>query len=102
MVHCLQKTRRYKVVVIDNFHNSYPAALDRVAKIARDALPSDPSQQDKESTEIDVVEGDLRDANAVRSLFRRYGQGGVWGVIHIAVIANTIVDKFQSAHSSYS
>lgn len=85
MVHCLQKTRRYKVVVMDNFHNSYPEALDRVSKIARDALPSDPTQLEKDSAEVDLIEGDLIDANAVRSLFRRYGQGGVWGVIHIAV-----------------
>jgi len=84
VVYCLQQTRRYKVISIDNNHNSYPAALARVAQIARDALPENASNQDKDSAEIDVFTCDLTKPAEVRSVFEKYGKGDIWGVIHIA------------------
>lgn len=78
-------TRRYKVISIDNHHNSYPESLRRVSAIARDSLPPNPSQQDQESTEVDACTGDLTVGADVRAIFEKYGKGGVWGVIHIAV-----------------
>lgn len=85
VVYCLQQTRRYKVISIDNNYNSYPTALSRVAQIARDALPENASDQDKDSAEIDVINCDLTKPDEVRSVFEKYGKGGIWGVIHIAV-----------------
>ncbi|KAI6133645.1 THO complex subunit 1 transcription elongation factor-domain-containing protein [Pisolithus croceorrhizus] len=35
VVFALQQTRRYKVISIDNHHNSFPTALTRVAQLAR-------------------------------------------------------------------
>jgi hypothetical protein len=35
IVHVLQETRRYKVVSIDNFHNSYPRAFSRLEELTR-------------------------------------------------------------------
>ena len=54
VIFALQQTRRYKVISVDNHHNSSPRALERVAKIARDDLPADASPQDKDSAEIDA------------------------------------------------
>ena len=85
VVYCLQKTRRYKVITIDNNHNSFPASLSRVAQIARDALPENASDQDKDSAEIDAITADLTNAEQVKSVFEKYGKGGIWGVVHIAV-----------------
>lgn len=85
VVYCLQKTRRYKVISIDNNHNSFPVALTRVSQIAKDTLPENPSEQDIDSTEIDSIKCDLTKVEEVRSVFEKYGKGGVWGVIHIAV-----------------
>jgi aldose 1-epimerase len=84
VVHVLQRTRKYKVISIDNFHNSFPASLKRLEKIAKDDLPENPSQADIDSTEIDSHRADLCDETAVRQVFERYGKGGIWGVIHIA------------------
>lgn len=77
--------RRYKVISLDNYHNSLPPALGRVSEIAKHELPSNPTQQDKESTEIDAYTADLRNPDDVEFLFRQYGKGGIWGVIHVAV-----------------
>ncbi|KAF9511032.1 hypothetical protein BS47DRAFT_1347190 [Hydnum rufescens UP504] len=76
--------RRFKVISIDNHHNSHPKALGRVSKLARDALPKDPSDQDKQSAEVDAYSTSLNDAISLRDLFARYGKGNIWGVIHIA------------------
>ncbi|KAI1791959.1 UDP-glucose 4-epimerase [Ganoderma leucocontextum] len=84
VIFALQQTRRYKVVSIDNHHNSSPKALERVAKIARDALPANASAQDKDSAEIDVHTVDLTKSDQIRAVFAKYGKGGIWGVIHIA------------------
>lgn len=85
VVFALQETRRYKVICIDNYHNSYPRAVSRLEEIARSALPADATDLDKESTVIDSYRCDLTDPVAVRAVFERYGKGGIWGVIHIAV-----------------
>lgn len=80
----LALTRRYKVFSIDNHHNSFPEALSRVAKIARDALPADASEQDRDSAEVEAYTADLTNEQQVRAVFDKFGQGGVWGVIHVA------------------
>ncbi|OJA18055.1 hypothetical protein AZE42_05423 [Rhizopogon vesiculosus] len=85
VVYALQQTRRYKVVSVDNHHNSFPASLIRVAQLARDALPENPSEADKESAEIDAFQCDLTCPEQIKDIFERYGKGGIWGVVHIAV-----------------
>ncbi|KAG8904826.1 UDP-glucose-4-epimerase, partial [Tulasnella sp. 403] len=77
-------TRRYKVISIDNHHNSYPEALKRVSEIARDELPEDASEQDRESAEVDAFIADLTKGEEVRGVFEKYGKDGIWGVIHVA------------------
>ena len=73
------------MICIDNYHNSYPKALTRLTQIARDALPENPTEQDKDSTEIDSYNVNLTHPEEVRAVFEKYGKGGIWGVIHIAV-----------------
>ncbi|CAE6462880.1 unnamed protein product [Rhizoctonia solani] len=80
----LALTRRYKVFSIDNHHNSFPEALTRVSKIARDALPTDASAQDRDSAEVEAYTADLTNEQQVRAVFNKFGHGGVWGVIHVA------------------
>ncbi|KAG9127322.1 UDP-glucose-4-epimerase [Ceratobasidium sp. 392] len=80
----LALTRRYKVFSIDNHHNSFPAALSRVSQIARDALPADASEQDRDSAEVEAYTADLTKENEVRAVFEKFGKGGVWGAIHVA------------------
>ncbi|KAG8986676.1 UDP-glucose-4-epimerase [Tulasnella sp. JGI-2019a] len=84
VVFVLLQTRKYKVISIDNYHNSYPEALKRVSELAKDELPADASEQDRESAEVDSFSGDLTQAADVRAIFEKYGKGGIWGVIHIA------------------
>ncbi|KAH9983882.1 hypothetical protein BJV77DRAFT_1062321 [Russula vinacea] len=76
VVYALQATRRYKVVSIDNFHNSYPRAFSRLEEIARNALPPDATETEKESTVIDAYRCDLTNPADVRSVFEKYGKGG--------------------------
>jgi len=85
VVYALQETRRYKVVSIDNFHNSYPRAFSRLEELARSALPPDASETEKESAVIDAYRCDLTNPADVRAVFEKYGKGGIWGVVHIAV-----------------
>ena len=85
VIFALQETRRFKVVSIDNHHNSSPKALERVAQLARDALPADASPADRDSAEIDVFACDLTRRDEVRKVFEKYGKGGIWGVVHVAV-----------------
>lgn len=73
------------MITIDNHYNSLPAALTRVAQLAHDALPENATDADKESAEIDTFECDLTGPKQVRAVFEKYGKGGIWGVIHIAV-----------------
>ncbi|THH31939.1 hypothetical protein EUX98_g2248 [Antrodiella citrinella] len=84
VIYILQETRRYKVISIDNLHNAHPKSLDRVAQLARDALPKDATKQEKESAEIDAHTCDLTRPDEIRRVFEQYGKGGIWGVVHIA------------------
>ncbi|KAI0352233.1 UDP-glucose 4-epimerase [Trametes cingulata] len=84
VIFALQETRRYKVISIDNHHNSSPKALARVAQIARDNLPPNASEKDKDSAEIDAHTADLTKRDEIRKVFEKYGKGGIWGVVHIA------------------
>lgn len=81
----LQKTRRYKVISVDSHHNSNPTSLHCVSQLSRDELPENPSDEEKMSVEIDVHDCDLTNSGQVRAVFEKYGKGGIWGVIHIAV-----------------
>jgi UDP-glucose 4-epimerase len=60
----------WRVVVLDNFENSSPVALERVAELVPAA-----------AERLEVVEGDLRDAD---DLDRAFGHGGVAAVVHFA------------------
>jgi UDP-glucose-4-epimerase GalE len=84
VVYALQKTRRFKVVTIDNHNNSHPDALTRVAQISKDALPKNATELEKQSAEIDAYICDLTKPDEVRLVFNQFGKGGIWGVIHIA------------------
>lgn len=84
VVHVLQKTRKYKVISIDNFHNSFPAALKRLEKIAKDELPENPTDQEVDSTVIESHRADLTNEGDVRRVFEHYGKGAIWGVVHVA------------------
>ena len=79
VIYVLQKTRRYKVISLDNGHNSNPAALDRVSQLSKSELTSD------HDTEIDSYKCDLTQPDQIRAVFETYGKAGIWGVIHIAV-----------------
>lgn len=85
VVYALQKTRRYRVVTIDNHNNSHPQALARVVQLSKDALPKDPTELERQSAEIDSYKCDLTKPDEVRLVFDQFGKGGIWGVIHIAV-----------------
>jgi UDP-glucose 4-epimerase len=88
VIHVLQQSRRFKVISVDNFHNAHPKVYERLTKIARDALPADTTAQERDSAEIETYDVDLINADAIRSLFAKYGKGGIWGVVHIAVRDN--------------
>ncbi|KIJ66457.1 hypothetical protein HYDPIDRAFT_86611 [Hydnomerulius pinastri MD-312] len=84
VIYALQETRRYKVISIDNHHNSFPASLTRVTQIARDALPENGTEADKDSAEIEALQCELTSPEQIRAVFEKYGKGGIWGVVHIA------------------
>ncbi|KAF8167499.1 THO complex subunit 1 transcription elongation factor-domain-containing protein [Crassisporium funariophilum] len=77
-------TRRYKVISLDNGHNSKSSALDRVSQLSKSELPADATDIERNSTEIDSHKCDLTQPDQIRAVFERYGKGGIWGVIHIA------------------
>jgi len=95
VVYVLQKTRRYKVISLDNNHNSSSAALDRVSELSKSELPANASDQERESTEIDSHKCDLTKSEEIRAVFEKYGKGGIWGVIHIAVSFNATCQAFS-------
>ncbi|KAJ7687344.1 UDP-glucose 4-epimerase [Mycena rosella] len=84
VIYTLQKTRRYKVISVDNGHNSHPNALARVSALSRSELPADASERDIETTEIESHHCDLTRRDEIRAVFDKYGKGGIWGVVHIA------------------
>ncbi|KAF9446133.1 UDP-glucose 4-epimerase [Macrolepiota fuliginosa MF-IS2] len=84
VIYTLQKTRRYKVISIDNYHNAQPAALSRISQLSQSELPENATAIERESTEIDLHRCDLTKPEQIRAVFEKYGKGGIWGVIHIA------------------
>ncbi|KAG5635911.1 hypothetical protein H0H81_009673 [Sphagnurus paluster] len=84
VVYALQKTRRFKVISIDNHHNSHPAALSRVSELSRKELGPNPSELELASTIVDAHKCDLTQPSQIRTVFEKYGKGGIWGVIHVA------------------
>ncbi|KAJ7459047.1 THO complex subunit 1 transcription elongation factor-domain-containing protein, partial [Mycena galericulata] len=84
VIYILQKTRRYKVISLDNGHNSHSNALSRVSALSRSELPENASERDIETTEIESHACDLTRRDEIRAVFEKYGKGGIWGVVHIA------------------
>ncbi|KAJ4470806.1 UDP-glucose 4-epimerase [Lentinula aciculospora] len=92
IIYTLLKTHKYKVISIDNYHNSFPAALARVSELAlselKASLPlnTEPSERDLDSITIDIHETDLLlNPSGVRSIFSSYlSTNGIWGVIHLS------------------
>ncbi|KAJ7754993.1 THO complex subunit 1 transcription elongation factor-domain-containing protein [Mycena maculata] len=84
VIYILQKTRRYKVISLDNGHNSHPNALSRVSALSRSELPENASARDIETIEIESHSCDLTRRDEIWAVFEKYGKGGIWGVIHIA------------------
>ncbi|KIY69366.1 UDP-glucose 4-epimerase [Cylindrobasidium torrendii FP15055 ss-10] len=90
VVYHLAKTRQYKVVSVDNGHNSQPESLTRVSQLAREeqaseTKPADLSDEDwQETNNIVAKNADLTDGASIRSVFAEYGKGKIWGVIHVA------------------
>ena len=85
VIYVLQRTRQYKVISLDNNYNSNPASLDRVSQLSKNELPEHPTKDEKLSTEIDVHKCDLTKPEEIKAVFEKYGKGGIWGVVHIAV-----------------
>ncbi|KAI9610719.1 hypothetical protein KEM48_002480 [Puccinia striiformis f. sp. tritici PST-130] len=78
---CCLLTKKYKVITIDNFHNSFPPAIERVSRIALDELPKDATEEDKKYTHITLYKGDITIKSDIENVFENEN---VWGVVHIA------------------
>lgn len=75
------------LAVIDNFHNSFPTAIERVEQIARDQLPADATQAQKDACKVDVVKADLRNRDAFADVFKKYtGSDAIYAVILVAAL----------------
>ena len=48
-------------------------------------MGDNPSQEELDSTVVDSHRCDLTKPDQIRAVFDKYGKGGIWGVIHIAV-----------------
>ncbi|KAJ9110131.1 hypothetical protein QFC19_001802 [Naganishia cerealis] len=80
-------SRKYLPVVVDNFHNSKPKAIHACEKIAREALGANASQEEKDSCNVDLIQGDIADPAVFNGIFERYStQGGIYAVIHVAAL----------------
>lgn len=87
VVLCCLLTRRYKVTVIENYSNSFGTALERVEKIALDALPKDAPQEDRDACKIDVIQGDMRDRATFKKAFQKYsGSDAIYAIILTAAL----------------
>jgi UDP-glucose 4-epimerase len=84
VIFALQETRKYKVICVDNYHNSFPAALARLDEIAQATLPENATDEEKDSAAVDSHECDLANPAEIRAVFEKYGKGEIWGVIHVA------------------
>lgn len=98
---------KYLPVVVDNFHNSKPHAIQACEEIALEALgwvesesvkrrsvlidfgnwdSADASQEEKDQCHVDLIKGDISDPAVFDGIFQRYStQGGIYAVIHVAV-----------------
>jgi UDP-glucose 4-epimerase len=104
VIYALQRTRRYKVISLDNYHNSQPASLAKVSQLSKSELPQNPTPLEIQSTEIDAIYCDLTKPDEIRQVFEKYGRGGIWGVIHIAVcsfIVSWHVVRFTRVEKAY-
>ncbi|KAM0753510.1 UDP-glucose 4-epimerase [Meredithblackwellia eburnea MCA 4105] len=82
---CCLLSGKYKVVTIDNLHNSYPEAVKRVTSLALAELPATASEQDKAEMQIELFQGDLTLKEDIEKLFKAYeSKGGIHGTIHLA------------------
>lgn len=80
-------TGKFRVTVLDNFHNSKREALRRVARLAAEALPAGASDADRADCEIELVEGDLRNYATVESVFAgRAADDRIYGVVLIGAL----------------
>ncbi|EPQ30388.1 uncharacterized protein PFL1_01914 [Pseudozyma flocculosa PF-1] len=80
-------TRKFRVTVLDNFHNAFPTAVKRLEKIAIDELGEGASQQEKDDCKVDVFKGDLRSKDDIKKVFDAYsGDDKIWGVILTAAL----------------
>jgi hypothetical protein len=59
-------------------------------QIAKQNLPENPTADDILSTELLSFQADLTKEDQVRQVVASFGQGGLWGVVHIAVSSWTI------------
>ncbi|CAD6896609.1 unnamed protein product, partial [Tilletia controversa] len=85
---CLLLTRNYNVTVIDNFHNAFPAAIDRVQQLALQSLPPNASEHDRQRCHIDLIKCDLRDPAAVDAVYQKYtdSHDPVWATVVVAAL----------------
>ncbi|CAO1629939.1 unnamed protein product [Sympodiomycopsis kandeliae] len=80
-------TRRYRVVVVDNFHNSFPTAIERVQEIATSSLPADATTAQKNACKVEVVKGDLRNRDTFANIFaQNTGADQIYAVILVAAL----------------
>ncbi|GHJ88779.1 hypothetical protein NliqN6_5181 [Naganishia liquefaciens] len=78
---------KYQPIVVDNFHNSKPHAIQACEDIALEALGSDASQEEKDRCHVDLIKGDISDPAVFDGIFQRYSQqGGIYAVIHVAAL----------------
>ncbi len=67
----------YKIIVLDSFVNSSPESLERVEEIIKEL--------GKSTSNLEVVEGDIRDKELLDSLFKKYNNNEtIDAVIHFA------------------
>lgn len=55
--------------------------------MALEALPKDATQEQKDACKVDVVKGDLRDRDVIKSTFEKYsGDDKIWAMILVAAL----------------
>lgn len=82
---CCIASGLYRVVTIDNFSNSFKEALNRVTKLAQEALPAGATQADRDDCVIDLYEGDVTIKSDIEQIFADYDKvGGIYAVIAVA------------------
>jgi UDP-glucose 4-epimerase len=73
--------------VLENFDNSFPAAIKRIEQIALSELPKDASQEDRDACKVEVVKGDMRDRQVFKDIFASHtGSDAIYAVILTAAL----------------